>query len=66
MARRKLIIGAVIGAAVGLVAGILTAPKSGKNTRKDIVSKANNTMRIIANSAKQKATDIKNAIRKRT
>lgn len=33
---KKLAIGALIGAAAGLVVGILTAPKSGKETRKDI------------------------------
>ncbi len=33
-------IGAVIAAVVGYVAGILTAPKSGKETRKDIQDKA--------------------------
>lgn len=33
---RKFAIGAAIAAAAGYVAGILTAPKSGKETRKDI------------------------------
>lgn len=33
---RKVAVGAVIAAAAGYVAGILTAPKSGKETRKDI------------------------------
>jgi gas vesicle protein len=32
--------GAIIGAAVGVAAGILTAPKSGKETRDDIKQKA--------------------------
>jgi gas vesicle protein len=33
---KKFAVGAVIAAAAGYVAGILTAPKSGKETRKDI------------------------------
>lgn len=33
---KKFAIGAVLAAAAGYVAGILTAPKSGKETRKDI------------------------------
>lgn len=37
---RKLAIGAVIAAGAGYVAGILTAPKSGKETRKDIQNAA--------------------------
>src|SRR5262245_14836201 len=32
----KLALGTIIGAGVGFLAGILTAPKSGKETRKDI------------------------------
>lgn len=33
---RKLAVGAIVAGAAGYVAGILTAPKSGKETRKDI------------------------------
>jgi len=33
---KKFAVGAVVAAAAGYVAGILTAPKSGKDTRKDI------------------------------
>lgn len=36
----KIAIGAVIAAGVGYIAGILTAPKSGKETRKDIADAA--------------------------
>ena len=36
----KFALGALIGVAVGAVAGILTAPKSGKETRADIKRKA--------------------------
>ena len=37
MARRKIAIGAAIGLTVGAVAGVLLAPKTGKETREDIV-----------------------------
>src|SRR3990167_3664618 len=37
---KKFAIGAAIAAAVGYVAGILTAPKSGKETRKDVQNAA--------------------------
>lgn len=33
---KKIAVGAVLAAAAGYVAGVLTAPKSGKETRKDI------------------------------
>lgn len=32
----KFFLGVVLGAAVGVIAGILTAPKSGKETRQDL------------------------------
>lgn len=37
---RKLAIGAALAGAVGYITGILTAPKSGKETREDIADKA--------------------------
>ncbi len=39
----KLAVGAIIGAAVGVVAGVLTAPKSGRETRDDIRRRAEET-----------------------
>lgn len=36
----KFAVGAILGAATGIVAGVLTAPKSGKETRDDIKRKA--------------------------
>jgi gas vesicle protein len=36
----KIAVGAVIAATAGYIAGVLTAPKSGKETRKDISEKA--------------------------
>jgi len=46
----KFALGAAIAGAVGYVAGILTAPKSGKETRQDIVD---TTKRTIAEAEKQ-------------
>lgn len=40
MKKGKFIAGAIFGIAAGLVAGLLTAPKSGKETRGDIKAKA--------------------------
>jgi gas vesicle protein len=37
---KKLAVGALVAGAVGYVAGILTAPKSGKESRQDITDKA--------------------------
>jgi len=36
----KFVAGALIGVAAGALAGVLLAPKSGKETRKDIANKA--------------------------
>ena len=41
MAKGKVLLGAIVGAAAGFVAGVLTAPKSGKETRADLKIKAN-------------------------
>jgi len=40
VSKKKLAIGTLIAGAAGYVAGILTAPKSGKETREDIKDKA--------------------------
>ncbi|MBI4033576.1 YtxH domain-containing protein [Candidatus Saccharibacteria bacterium] len=37
---RKIAVGALLAGAVGYISGILTAPKSGKETREDITEKA--------------------------
>lgn len=50
-AGRKVLGSALIGAVVGAVAGVLFAPKSGKETRKDIANKA----RTLESKAEQKA-----------
>ena len=40
MSKGKFALGALLGAAAGVVAGVLTAPKSGKETRADLKNKA--------------------------
>ncbi len=40
MAKGKFALGALIGGAIGAVAGLLTAPKSGKETRDELKAKA--------------------------
>lgn len=47
---KKLAIGAAIGVVTGFVAGILTAPKSGKETRQDIKNTAG---KVTAEAEKQ-------------
>lgn len=50
---KKLGLGILIGAAAGLVTGLLTAPKSGKETRQDIKDKA----KEVKGSAERKLKD---------
>jgi gas vesicle protein len=57
MTKGKFALGALIGAAAGFVAGILTAPKSGKETREDI--------KTVANDAKDKAVKKAGQVRKK-
>ena len=57
MAKGKIALGALIGAAAGFVAGILTAPKSGKETREDIKN--------VANDAKDKAVKKAGEVRRK-
>jgi len=59
---RKLAIGAAISAAVGYVAGILTAPKSGKETRKDIKDKASATYAAAERELKKLHTELTDMI----
>ena len=47
-------LGLLLGAAVGAVAGILTAPKSGKETREDLKNKG----KELAEAAKAKGEEI--------
>lgn len=61
-ATKKIAIGAVIAGAVGYVAGILTAPKSGKETRKDIKDKAGQLMVEAEKRLKQLHTELNNLL----
>jgi gas vesicle protein len=47
---KKWAVGALVAAAAGFIAGILTAPKSGKETREDIKNTAN---RVVSEAEKQ-------------
>ena len=40
MSKGKFAVGTLFGAAIGLLAGVLTAPKSGKETRAELKAKA--------------------------
>lgn len=55
---KKIAIGAIIAGAVGYVAGILTAPKSGKETRKDIKDKTGQLMVEAEKRLKQLHTEL--------
>ena len=55
MSKGKFALGALIGAAAGMIAGILTAPKSGKETRADIKAKAEE----LKSDADKKLKDVK-------
>lgn len=55
MSKGKFALGAIIGAAAGVVAGILTAPKSGKETRADLKAKADE----LKSDAEKTAADVK-------
>lgn len=48
MSKTKFVLGAIVGAVVGAGAALLTAPKSGKETREDL---------------KRKASDLKDEVR---
>lgn len=61
MSKGKFALGALFGAAAGLVTGILTAPKSGKETRSDLKKKAKEIKEDASDKlavAKDKASDV--------
>jgi gas vesicle protein len=66
MKSSKIAIGAIVGAGIGIVAGILTAPKSGRETRDDIKRKADD-LKGQANAKKDsllfKAEEISDEVR---
>jgi gas vesicle protein len=59
---RKFAIGAAITAVAGYIAGILTAPKSGKDTRQDIKEKATETYAAAEKELKKLHTELDNLI----
>lgn len=59
---KKIAIGAAITAVVGYVAGILTAPKSGKETREDIKNKASDTYAAAEKELKKLHTELTDVI----
>ena len=56
-------IGIGIGAAIGLAAGILLAPKPGRETMEDIKNKAASTANTIKNTVRSKTEAAKNSMR---
>lgn len=54
----KIVLGTAIAAAAGYVAGILTAPKSGKETREDIKEKAVETYAAAEKQLKKLHTEL--------
>lgn len=58
MSKGKFALGALIGAAAGVVAGLLTAPKSGKETQADLKEAAGR----LETETKAKATKVKSSI----
>lgn len=55
---KKVAIGAALSAVAGYVAGVLTAPKSGKETRDDIKTKANETYTAAEKELKKLHTEL--------
>lgn len=58
------LIGLGIGVVSGVVAGMLLAPKSGKETRSDIVKKANDTKQAAADQVSKATSSLKNVAKK--
>lgn len=69
MSKGKFALGALLGAVVGVAAGILTAPKSGKETRAELKVKADNAKKradkAIAD-AKEKGQHVYEEVRDQT
>lgn len=57
-ATKKLAVGTVIAAAAGYIAGILTAPKSGKETREDIKTTAHTAYAMAEKELKALHTEL--------
>lgn len=61
---KKIAIGAAVAGVAGFVTGILTAPKSGKETRKDIKNTANNVKREAEKKLKELSAELTDLISK--
>ncbi|MBX4199572.1 YtxH domain-containing protein [Candidatus Saccharibacteria bacterium] len=61
--KEKLAVGALLGGAVGYLAGILTAPKSGKQTREDIASKAGDVKNEAGEQLEQATNELTSALK---
>lgn len=59
---KKLALGALFGIITGFVAGLLTAPKSGKETRQDIKDTAGKVTREAEKKLKQLHTELSDVI----
>lgn len=62
MKKKNLAVGALVAAAAGYVAGILTAPKSGKETRKDIKDAAVKTRAEVEKNLKKLHSELSDLI----
>ncbi len=56
---QKFAVGIGVAATVGAATGILLAPKSGKETRKDLKKKAVNTVEAVKDKVQKKAETVK-------
>ncbi len=63
---KKIALGTIFAAIGGYLAGILTAPKSGKETRKDIQKTADKSIAFAEKSLKQLHTELNKNITKAT
>ncbi len=61
---KKIAIGAAVAGVAGFLAGILTAPKSGKETRQDIKKTANNVKREAEKKLKELSAELTDLISK--
>lgn len=59
---KKFAIGAALSALAGYVAGVLTAPKSGKETREDIKNKATETYATAEKELKKLHTELNDVL----
>lgn len=60
---KRLALGSTLAAAAGFVVGLLTAPKSGKETRRDIKLAADKSLAEIEKDAKKLSSELDQAIK---